>query len=232
MIFINCKNEQIIQVSDKTRIDVSDTFVSGDAITDIAIKPEASESFISVFNADTDKWYLDWAYSTNGSKVISVQATDGVLVENKDFTIEVISEQDDNLYSNDSQLFTIESELKRYIAPGRNSYINIHREAQRRILDYLERKRIYNTDGSRITKDQINIDDDIARWSLYEALVIIYEDLVVAVGDKFKDKVLEYKNLRSQFRTMGALRLDRDKDGTIEPSSELQELKSYRLIKR
>ena len=48
MIFINCINEGLIQVNDKTRIDVSRSFVSGDGITDIEIEPEAAAGFILV----------------------------------------------------------------------------------------------------------------------------------------------------------------------------------------
>lgn len=232
MIFLNCKNEEIVQVSDKTRIDVSGSFFNGDAITDILIKPEASESYISVFNSNQDKWYLDWSYSTSGDKTISVRATDGIITEDQDFSISIISEVDDGLYSNDSQIYAIESELKNYIVNGRNSYKNIHREAQRRILDYLDRKRIWNENGSRISKDQLNIDNDIQRWSLYEAMVIIYEDLVVTVGDKFKEKADQYRALRNDFRTAGALRIDKDKSGKIDANQEIQDLKTFRMIRR
>jgi hypothetical protein len=233
VIFLNCINEELIQAADKTRIDVSKTFYNGLAPTNILVKPEGTEDFISVFNADQSKWYLDWSYATDGEKTISVQATDGVDTFDKTFTIQVIAEEDDQLYSNDSQIFTLESELKKYIVPGRNSYKNIHREAQRRILDFLDRKRIWNVDGTRLTKDQLNVDKDLERWSLYEALVLIYEDLVVSGGDKFKEKASEYTKQRNYMREAGAIRIDRNKDGEIEPNEgELQELKSYRLIKR
>jgi hypothetical protein len=175
MIFINCKNEELVQVNDKTRIDIGSSFVSGDAITDISIKPESSEPFISVFNSNQDKWFLDWAYSTDGEKTISVEATDGINTVSQDFKIKIISVEDDNLYSTDAQLFNIESELRKdiYIPRGRNTFTNSHREAQSRILSYLDRKRIWNDDGSPITKTQLNLDDDLSKWSLYETAYII-----------------------------------------------------------
>lgn len=232
MIFISCIREDLVQVNDKTRIDVSKSFVSGDSVTDITIKPEASESAISVFNSNQDKWYLDWAYATAGTKTITVEATDGSNTVSQDFTLEIISVADDNLYSDDSQVFAIESELKRYIPEGRNSYLNIHREAQQRILMYLDRKRIWNDDGTAFTKDQVNITGELNKWSLYEAIYIIYTDLFISVGDKFAQKVNQYEKLRNYERDRGAIRLDRDSSGTIDANSEIQEFKSFRMIRR
>lgn len=232
MIFINCVKEDLVQVNDKTRIDVSLSFVSGDGITDIRIKPEASESFISVYNTSQDKWYLDWSYATDGEKIISVEATDGINTVSQDFTISVISEADDNLYSNDSQIFALESELKRYIPLGRNSYKYLHREAQSRILMYLDRKRIWNDDGSAYTKNQLNLDGSLQKWSLYETILMIYTDLLISVGDKFAEKVNQYKELRNYERDRGAIRIDKDNSGQIDANSDIQDLKSYRLIKR
>lgn len=226
-IFIKSINEAIVQAKDKTRIDVSGIFAQGVTITDVTIKPEASESAISVFSSNSDNWYLDWAYATSGTKTITVEATDGVTPVSEDFTVEVTSVADDNLYSSDSELFQIESELKKYLPAGKNSYLYAHREAQLRILSYLDRKRIWNTDGTIITKDQLNV-SDVKRWSIYETMLIIYEDLVVAVGDKFKDKVLKYTELRNIERDRGAIRIDLDGNSTIE-SDEILELKSFRM---
>lgn len=228
-IFIKSINEAVVQVKDKTRIDVSGIFTQGVTITDVTIKPETSESAISVYNADSSKWYLDWAYSTAGNKTITVTATDGVTPESETYNIEILSKDDDNLYSSDAELYQIESELKKYLPVGKNSYLYAHREAQQRILSYLDRKRIWNEDGSVLNKDQLNL-SDVKRWSIYETLLIIYEDLVVQVGDKFKDKVLKYTELRNIERDRGAVRIDLDSNGTID-SGETLELKSF-IMKR
>jgi hypothetical protein len=232
MIFLNCIKEDLVQVNDKTRIDVSKSFVSGSSITGITIKPSEDDVAISVFNANQERWYLDWAYSSDGEKTITVQATDGTNTVSQNFTINVITAIEDNLYSNDSQIFAIESELKRYIPQGRNSYINIHREAQSRILNYLDRKRIWQDNGEPYTKTQINLHGELQKWSLYEAMLMIYTDLLISVGDKFAEKVNEYKALRNYERDRGAIRIDKNNSGTIDAASEIQELKSFRLIKR
>lgn len=232
MIFLNCARESVVQVADKTRIDVTKSFVSGSGITGISIKPDAAESFIPVYNANQAKWYLDWAYSTSGTKVITVQATDGVNTVSQNFEIEIITEQDDNLYSNDGHIFAIESELKRYIPDGRNSFKNIHREAQSRILNYLDRKRIWNSNGEPYMSNQLNINNELSKWSLYESLFIIYSDLFVSVGDKFAEKINQYKELRNAERDRASLRIDKDNSGTFEGSTEIQDLKTFRMIRR
>lgn len=232
MIFINCIREELVQVDDKTRIDVTTSFVSGDGITDIEIEPEAGEGFISVYNLDQSKWLLDWQYSTDGVKVISVRATDGTNTITQTFSISVISEEDDNLYSNDSQVFSIESELKRYLPLGKSSYNYLHREAQSRILAYLDRKRIWNDDGDAYTKDQLNLTGELNKWSLYETIYIIYSDLFISVGDKFAEKMNQYKALRNIERDRAAIRIDKNNSGTIDAEDHIQDLKSYRLIRR
>jgi hypothetical protein len=181
---------------------------------------------------DQSKWFLDWAFDSSGTKTIEIEATDGINTINQVFDIEVISESDDNLFSNDSQIFAIESELKRYIPEGRNSFKNIHREAQSRILNFLDRKRIWNDNGEPYTKLQINLFDELSKWSLYETLFIIYTDLFISVGDKFAEKVNQYKELRNYERERAAIRIDKDGNGTFEPDKEIQELKSFRMIKR
>lgn len=56
--------EEKIQINDKTRLDSSKTFAtSGEtAIATLTVKPGLDGSVISVFNADSTKWFTDWAY--------------------------------------------------------------------------------------------------------------------------------------------------------------------------
>ena len=234
MIFLDFKSEGLVQVNDKTRLDVSGSFVSDDSpITEIEITLDDGSTYMSVFNdGDIEKWYLDWSFSLAGEKTIGVRATDGTNTVSQSYTLEVVSEEDDNLYSTDSQLFSIESDLKRYIPSGRNSFKNIHREAQSRILNYLDIKRIWNDDGEPYTKEQINIYGELQKWSLYEAILIIYGDLYISGGDKFAEKLNEYKALRGYERDRGAIRIDKNSSGTIDSGSEFQDLKSFRMIIR
>lgn len=233
MIFLNCLRETIVQVNDRTRIDVSKSFIANNSpITDIKIEPDSGAGLISVFNTNQDKWFLDWAYTTPGEKTITVEATDGSNTVSQTFKVLALSEEDDFLYSTDEQVFTLESELRKYIPPGRNSYKNIHREAQARILNFLDRKGIWQLNGDPYTKKQVNLKGELSNWSLYEALFIIYTDLFISVGEKFAEKVNQYKELRNIERERSSIRIDRNGNGSIEPSSEAQDLRSVRMIKR
>ena len=231
MIFINAVFDRLVQVNDKVRIDVSNSFYNQDQITDITIQPDPSTSPISVFSDYNDKWFIDWAYSTEGTKLISVSATDGTNTVSQSFEIEIVTIEEDNLYSNDSELFNIETELKRYLPNGKSSFNYAHREAQERILMHLDRRRIWNDDGSALTKTQLKR-DDVFKWSLYETASIIYTDLYVSGGDKFADKAKDYMTLRDYEKERSALRIDRDNSGEIDLNTEIQDTKSFRLIKR
>lgn len=57
--------EKAVQVRDKTRFDATKSFVSrgSTAISTITIKPGADETAVSVFNADSRLWYLDWKFT-------------------------------------------------------------------------------------------------------------------------------------------------------------------------
>lgn len=232
MIFLNCIKEDLVQVNDKTRFDFSKSFTSGETINSITVVPDEGVNPIQIHSQNQEKWFLDWAYDTPGLKTVVVEASHAQVTISQNFTINVVSVEEDNLYSNDAQLFAIESELKRYIPQGRNSFINIHREAQSRILNYLDRKRIWQDNGDPYTKTQINLHGELQKWSLYETMLMIYTDLLISVGDKFAEKVNEYKTLRNYERDRGAIRIDKNNSGTIDAASEIQELKSFRLIKR
>jgi len=231
MIFIKCINEKLVQVDDKTRIDVSKSFINAGVVSEVEIKPEASENFYSVYNTDQKRWYLDWAYETDGAKVITVRITTDLSVKTVAFNIDIITAVDDYLYSDDSDIFSIESELKNYIPRGRNSFLNKHRAAQEHILSYLDRKNIKNQDGTKILKGQIIDINDVRDWSKYETLKLVYEDLVVSVGDIFKDKANMYRDLALDHATRSLLRLDFDKD-TVQEQFESLDMRTFRMTKR
>jgi len=232
MIFINANFENYVQINDKTRIDVSKTFSQSVSITDITIKPSATDTAVSVYNSgDTSLWFLDWAYTSAATNTVTIVATDsGATTYTKELTIESVTEATDYLYSNDRDIFKIETELKDYIPDGYSSFNYVHREAQQRILDFINRKNLRNRDDTRFLKTQLNLDQDIRRWSTYEALQIIYSDLFVTGGDKFAIKADTYTKERDKLRTQNALRIDYNKDGTIEPG-ETVNIRTTQLVK-
>lgn len=237
MIFPKLTLETVLQVEDKTRINASMSFVSSDNITDVLIKPEASESFISVLNTDNEKWYLDWAYTVGAIKTVTVKiVTDSPAEREVDYQTTVLTRSDDSLFSGDSELIGYEPDILNYLPKGKNSYLYAHRKAQDIIIAYLDEQRIWNKDGSRITKEEIaaitdnEIRDQFKQWSTYQTLLIIFNSIQVSNEDIFEEKKRYYETLRDGARNRSALRLDLDKDTVIDDIA--YDIRSMRMVRR
>ena len=220
MIFPNLHLEKVIQVSDKTRLDGTTTFVSKDeaAITMVEIEPEAAAGFIDVTGSlDPDVWFLDWEYA-GISRTVTVTVrvtTDGAPVTSTQ-TIAVIIESEDKLFSNDQDLVTHEPDILRYIRDGRNSWKDIHRRAQDLILAYLDEAGYVDIDGDRLTKSAFVDIEEGRQWSTFICLRLIWQGLSNSVEDVQMKKALEYEKREVFARQRSVLRLDVDKDGILD----------------
>ena len=217
MIFPNVIVEEKLQVNDKTRLDATKTYISKDeaAITLVEIDP-GDGSYIDVTGSIYRDWYLDWEYSTAGSKTVNVRVTtDGVPVISSN-TLTIISVVDDNLFSNDAQLTSIEEEILKYVKPGRNSFLNVHRKAQEIIMSEIDSRGVLNSDGTKILISQIVELEDFSKWSGYIVLGLVYNDLSNSVDDKFADKARSYRRKEEFYRDKSFIRIDFDKDGISE----------------
>ena len=237
MIFPKLTLETTLQVEDKTRLNASMSFISDANVTDVLIQPEASESFISVYDTDSDKWFLDWAYTTDGIKTVIVRVeTDAPSSRDVSYSVDVLSKADDSLFSGDSDLIGYEPDILNYLPRGKNSYLYAHRKAQEVIIAYLDEQRIWNEDSSRISKQQIAaISDDEIReqfkqWSTFQTLLIIFNSIQVSNDDIFEDKKRHYEALRDSARSRSALRLDRDKDSVIDAGA--YDIRTIRMLRR
>jgi len=228
MIFPVLELEKTVQVDDKTRLDAVKSYITPDeaAITLIEIEPEASNGFIDV----TSIKYLDWQYSTDGDKVVTVRVTtDGAPVTTSK-TIPVVTAVDDYLYSGDEDLTAYESNIMDFVRPGRNSYLDIHRASQDRILRWLDEHRIWDVSGNRLAKEAIVDIEEVEAWSKFMTLKYIFESISNAVDDVFHDKAMRYKQLEEAARNKSALRLDRDGDGNSDDEAKL-DLRSFRILR-
>lgn len=235
-IFPNLILEKDIQVNDKTRLDASKSFVTQDeaAITLVEIEPEAAAGFIDVTPSPATKasdYFLDWQYSGATRTVTATVriTTDGAPVTFSD-TIEVTTAADDMLLSNDKDLTAIEEDILKFVPKGRNSWLNVHRKAQQLILDEIDERGITNTDGTRITKDQLVEIEDFRQWSAYMTLWLIMNDISNSVDDKFANKAASYKNTMDFHRERSFMRIDFNKDGNID-AGEKEPVRSSRLIR-
>lgn len=239
MLFPKLSFETVMQVDDKLRLDATRSFANdSENITDVLIEPEAGNGFISVYNnGNTSKWYLDWAYETDGFKDVSVKivADSGDKTKTYMAAINVLDEDTDALLSTDNDLYPYEPDILNYLPRGKNSYIYAHRKSQERILAYLDEQRIWKSDNSIYTKQDLvdlgsELQDQFRQWSTFQTLLIIFESVQVSNADIFQEKKLEYENLMRQARNRSSLRLDQDGDGVIDEVP--YNIRSTRLIRR
>lgn len=218
-IFPSLILEPVVQVDDKTRLDGTKSFITSNeaAITLVEIEPISGNGFIDVSSTK----YLDWQYPTDGTATVSIRiTTDGAPITVTK-TLEVLTEADDNLFSNDSDLMLHEHDILRYVPSGRNSFLNVHRRAQDRIVEWLAERGIYDSDGDKLTKTNIVDIDEVRQWSTFMALRFIYSDLSNAIDDVFDQKAKDYETLESRARNRSQYRFDFDGDGTVEDGEAL-----------
>lgn len=219
MIFGIIKCESIVQLNDKTRIEVDDSFISPDeaAITLIEIQPSAGDDFQVV----TSNQYLDWAYTVAATNTVTLRiTTDG---SPQTFTASIVSvtSATDRLFSNDNDIYKHESDLDRFLPAGKSSFNYAHRASQGIILDKLAQRGIYNTDGTLLTKDNIYNIEEVRQWSKYLTLSNIYYNVQNEVNDVFAVKAKQYADMADIAANKAILSLDFDADGTQDKQIDL-----------
>lgn len=217
MIFPNLVLDSIIQVNDKMRLDASETFATPDEgeITNVEFSFDGGSNYIDVFNDYPEKWFLDYAFDTAGDKTIKLKITTEQNSLEVDYTTTVITENEDKLFSTDEMLYGHEVELKKLKPKGRNSYKYAHRVAQNKIIRYLDGEGITFQSGKPFAKEDLYENEYIQEFSKYQTLVLIFEDLVVRVGDVYREKVNKYTTHLVQAVKNAKLRLDFDDNDEI-----------------
>lgn len=228
-MFPNLIVDNLVQLSDMFRLDGSKSFVgSGETITEVNIYPDFANNPATKFNVYVEdcpeEWVLDWAYDTAGDYVARVELVTGSGSKAKDYNVKAIDEAEDNLQSSDSMLYAYESELKRYIPAGRNSWKYLHRKALEEILDYLFRNGKRNSDGTRIEKSQL-IGDKLEKWSTFETLIMIFQDIKSSNIDLFNEKIADYSEARNQARKIYMFEYDENKDGQVDEEDYKQSVR-------
>lgn len=239
MIFPLIETEPIVQVNDKTRLSAVKTFKSNDeaAITLVRIEPEAGNGFIDVTGAivNSKNWYLDWAYATDGDKVITLEVTtDGVAVTFTK-TLTVILEADDKLWSTDDDLQLLEPDIMGWIRQGRASYKDMHRMSQKRILEWFDNIKVWDKDGLPFDKDDVDTvmaATDLKRISAYWTLESIFGGLSNKTDDVFFEKQKLYRALRKEQQAdRSRIRVDYNKDGTQDVQEQFVLVNSIRMTR-
>lgn len=220
MIFNVLKTEDVVQVDDKTRLDASKSFsADGETLSLVEIDPDNSGTFYDV----TSSQYLDWQYSTDGTKTVVLRVTGSVSpVQSITKTLEVITAADDLLFSSDKDLVAWESDILRYVPKGRNSYLDKHRESQKLILQHFSENRIKDSAGEPIVKEDIFDITEVREWSKFLTLSIIFFELHNQVDDVFMGKHKKYESFMKEARGRAEIRFDFDQDGTVDRRHDLR----------
>jgi hypothetical protein len=237
MIFPILEIEDVVQTDDKTRLSATKTFVDkgGDDITKVQIKPDAALAFIDVTGNSSKDWFLDYQYDTDGDKTITLEVTTGTgmgaVVVTKDFTLPVILPSDDKLLSSDKDLVKKEADILNWVADGKSSFINIHRAARDQILDWLDSVRIWRDDGSRLTKDDISVTDDLRDLSTFLTLEQIFMGISNKVDDSFFIKARSYRSTANDLKGRGRIQATFDGSGDPDKKSGVDN-KSMTAVRR
>jgi hypothetical protein len=225
-IFPVLELEATIQVGDKTRLSGVKTFVSKDnvPITVVEIEPEAGAGFIAVTGSSYRDWYLDWVYTGVSRTVTSSLRVTAGGVTTITASLGVVTATDDYLFSTDADIIGLEPDILKYVPDGRASYLNVHREAQTKILDTLDEAGYQDTEGNRLTKEAMVEKSEVRAWSKYLALSLIYQGVHNAVDDVFVEKSRYYNGLALKAFDRAKLRLDLDGDGEISDGESVEVL--------
>jgi hypothetical protein len=218
-IFAVLQSEGVVQVGDKTRLDARQSFVSPyAAVTKVEIKPDADTDYITVSTSDdSSTWYL--VYSAAASVTATVRVT-STTTNTGTAALTVVTSATDALFSDDSDLLPLEPSLHELLPEGRSTYLNVHREAQTKIMDAIYRAGIRDEDDDRLTKAAVIDVLEVQEWSKYLTLQLIFEGLSNAVGDVFQLKAEKYRQLVATAANAATIVLDLDGDGDAETPDE------------
>lgn len=210
-IFHVIETEEKVQVNDKTRIDASKSYTAAETITKIEIEPEAAAGY---FNTGTSG-ILDWQYAAAGAKVVTtkITTTQTPAGTTATKTITCVTEADDNLFSNDDRLRAHETDILKYVAAGRSSFKDVHRLAQKLILEWFAEQGYRKAGNVAITAADVADKEEVAEWATYLALRLIHAGISNAVDDVFDRKAKYYKGKEVAARSRSVVFFDINADG-------------------
>lgn len=223
MIFPILKSDSVVQVMDKIRFDASASFVNGDPVDTYEI--DAGDGYMDV---TTDK-ILDWAYTTEGTKTVTLRLTRDLDVEMVVKQITVLTAVEDRLFSSDKDLVAHEANIFDYLPKGFSSFNHVHRSAQQLILDSLSQRGYYTDTGVPLAKNDLFNVEEVKQWSKFLVLSMIFSNAQNEVGDFFSQKAQSYKDLSERSASRAFITLDPEQSGSPE---QVISLTSGRLVRR
>lgn len=218
-LFPLLRSDDKVQIGDKLRLDASKSFVApSGAITKYEFDPTNGGTYIDAGTVS----YMDWVYSTAGTKTAKIRITSGTTAV-VTTSIIVVTANEDALFSDDAALVEIEPTIMKYLPPERSSFKYVHRRVQKHILDSYAQRRVYKDDGAKIELVDLIDVTEVANWATIMALGYIFQGLSNAIDDVFDKKAKKYF-MHGYAAEHLALRFDFNGDGTID------EFENYDMI--
>lgn len=152
-----------------------------------------------------------------GTRIVACTAADSVPTSaTSKSAVRVYSVAGDYLFCSDQDLVTHESDLLKWVAPGRASMKNIIRRSQKLIMAWIDEKGYVDAYAKKYTKTDIVDLEEVRQWSIFMTLRLIFESISNSTEDVFSVKAKKYELLEQSARQRAILRLDYDGDGVVD----------------
>lgn len=231
-IFGIIKSDDVVFSGDKIRIDASESFLAPN-LTFATVSHEVSvDGGATWYNITGPKKYVDWIFSTSGTKTISLRLSTtepASEIFTKDIT--VLNLATANLFSNDSDLYQYETDINQYLPKKWSSWNLIHLAAQKHIVDWLDEKRIFAQDGTKYTQADLLDKSEVRQFSIFKTLELIFASNYTIVGDIFSSKRDKYRELANEKASRAQISLDFNKDTINNDATERTDLLSV-IVRR
>lgn len=136
-----------------------------------------------------------------------------------DHYLEVYTQEGDALFSEDADLVGYESDIMKWLPQGRGTFLDLHRKAQRLIIDWMDRKGYRDDKNAKLTKFAFVDNTDVRVWATYMTLKLFFMGAQNATDDVFKRKSEYYAKLEIEARDRTSLTLDLNGDGKKDKST-------------
>jgi hypothetical protein len=236
MIFGLIECDAKYQIGEKVRINYTKSYnIPNVDFTVVTIKPSGSDiDYVPTSLVDRETFYMDWIYSTAGTKTITLALDDGsgLVVTTKD--IEIVSAATDALFSTDADLIPHEDDILKWLPDGRSSWNYMHRKSQDLILKELYKSRIYADDGLMLTTAEVLDVNEIKEWSIFKTLEMIMNFTSNKPDDVFRQKAMYYGSKEQEWMNyaLNSLKLDFNKDGEIDELDEKRDYRTTAVLRR
>ena len=213
---ITCE-DKVFQ-GDKIQFDFTKSVITPDE-TAAAISHEFSIDGVTYINITPTKM-IDWVFTVAGPQTVYFRHTSNLGSQVSMKTIAILDLALQKLFSTDTDLVAYEPEIIKWLPKKWSSWNFIHLRAQDYIINLLREKRILDKNGSAYTKDDIFDRSEVRDLSAALVLRYIFSGTSNASDDVFQKKSDEYDELVSERESTMCVKLDFNKNGIKDESSD------------